>query len=264
MNQKSVGLTLRATILALALILVASTPGLPLLDGVAYAQSAAPALTAGATPDGASVQLSWTEVTNADSYQLYKQDRSVGTWSDPMSMSGTDYTDSAVTAGKTYGYYVEAIVGGAGGNWSNYREVTVPGGTPATRAPTARPDLDADADGLTAIDLSWTAVSDADHYDLWRWNHSTDNWSRNVGGNLTGTSYKDTGLASGAQYSYSIRAVNAGGNGPWSSEGDEGYATVTLDAATIVPVLTLMHLEREVVDLRGRRWRITPNTTCNV
>ena len=41
MNQKTVGLTLRALIIALALILAAS-PGLPLLDGVAYAQLAGP------------------------------------------------------------------------------------------------------------------------------------------------------------------------------------------------------------------------------
>ena len=54
MKQKSVGMTLRAVIIALALILVAGSPALPPFDGVAYAQTG-PNLGAVVAPDGNSV-----------------------------------------------------------------------------------------------------------------------------------------------------------------------------------------------------------------
>ena len=107
MNQKTVGLTLKVTILALALILVAGFAAVLPLDGVAYAQTG-PTLTAVPAPDDISVKLTWTPVSSADSYDLYRQEVG-GAWGAAMSMSGTDYTDSAVTAGKSYFYILRAI-----------------------------------------------------------------------------------------------------------------------------------------------------------
>ena len=163
MNQKTVGLTLRATILALALILVAgSLPLLP-LDGVAYAQGG-PTLTATPAPDG-TVNVSWTAVSGADSYELYKQPDG-GAWSAAMSMTGLTYNDTNVSGGSKYFYIVRAIDDGTAGAWSNTVSATVPGGT---SAPTGKPTLSATADGLNGVDLSWNAVSDATSYDLRRW-----------------------------------------------------------------------------------------------
>ena len=139
MNQKTVGLTLKATMLALALILVAGFAAVLPLDGVAYAQSAGPTLTASATPDGSTVQVSWTEVSGADSYDLYRQPEG-GSWSSAMSMSGTSYDDTNVTGGTKYFYIVRAIDGGTPGAWSNTVSATVPGGT---SAPTGKPTMSA-------------------------------------------------------------------------------------------------------------------------
>ena len=152
MNQKTVGLTLKATIIALALILVVGSPALPPLDGVAYAQGG-PTLSASPAPDG-SVNVGWTEVSGADSYDLYKQPEG-GEWSAPMSMTGLTYNDDAVDGGTKYFYIARAITGGVAGVWSNTVSVTLPGGT---AAPATAPTLRAAADGLTGVNLSWNAI----------------------------------------------------------------------------------------------------------
>jgi len=224
--------------LALAFIMVAGLALLP-LDGVAYAQTAGPRLSGAVPPEGTSVGLSWTAVDDADDYELIKQDRSVGTWS-RMTITDASYTDTSVTAGKTYGYYVRANVGDTQTSWSNYYEVTIPGGTPAPPKPAAPANVTVLADGLTAVNVSWDAVAGADSYSIYRWDGSAGTWIHN----LTGTSHRDTGLTSGTTYSYNVRAVNAAGPGDWS-----GYQSVALATATAEPELSFTHTSREVVDL---------------
>ena len=81
-----------------------------------------------------------------------------------------------------------------------------------------------------------------------RWNGETNAWDR-IGGDLNGNSYTDENLDEGEQYWYILRAVNTGGNGPWSSSDGVGYATVILPDTDPVPVLSLEHLSRERVKL---------------
>ncbi len=242
MNQKTVGLTLRALVIALALILAAS-PGLPLLDGVAYAQLAGPANLVGNVPPGSStVTLSWDEVTDATGYQVVKQDRAVGTWSSNIAVSGTSYTDPDTVAGGTYGYYVRAVEGTTEGAWSRYLEVAVPGGTAPT-PPTTVLTLTPTPSGLTTIELVWTAEPLADHYDLRFWTGTE--WER-IGGDIQTNSYTHEDLTSGSRYFYIVRAINDDGNGPWQSQ---PYPSAQLAATTTVPELMLEHLSRERVKL---------------
>ena len=245
MKQKSVGLTLRAFIIALALILVAGSPALPPFDGVAYAQTG-PSLTAAVTPDGASVSLSWSAVDDADNYQVWRStgcaDSSVWDTS-PLATVGGDvlrYSVTAVTAGSSYAYAVRAIIGGTNQGWSNVPCVTIPGGVPK---PTAKPTVTLTASGLTAIDVSWTAVSGATSYEVWGWYSGLSGWQP-LATDVTGTTYTHTGLTGGTAYYYIVRGTNTSGQGPWSD-----YALHTLIATTTVPELSLEHVSRTTVRL---------------
>ena len=87
------------------------------------------------------------------------------------------------------------------------------------------PALTAEA-AESAVEVSWTAVGGAARYDLWVWD-SVNEWRRLDEGDLTGTTYNDSGITAGTNYYYFIRAVNdAGQASDWSH-----YLAVAVPAA---------------------------------
>lgn len=103
---------------------------------------------------------------------------------------------------------------------SQYAPISSPEGAPAS----APAGLSATTQGKTQIDLSWTAVSGATSYDLYRNTVDSGNFPR-VGSEptTTGTSYSDTGLTAGTTYYYKVGAINASG---------ESIASASISAAT--------------------------------
>ena len=249
MIQKSVGLTLRAFIIALALILVAGSPALLPLDGVAYAQTSTSTLTGDPLPNG-NVALEWTAVSGADSYRLWKGTGSGGSvdWGTSAHMTfnapTVTYTDTAVTAGMTYSYVVEIYDGDTRLGWSTVLNVTIPGGM---QAPTAKPTVTLAPNGLTAITITWTEVSGAENYRVRYWTSGLSGWM-DLATAETGRTLTHENLTPGTQYFYIVRGQNAGGNGPYS--GSPGnYDSLTLEGTTTVPVLTLSRVDRTTVDI---------------
>ena len=68
---------------------------------------------------------------------------------------------------------------------------------------------------LTSAHVTWNASTGATSYRLER---GTAGAFVQVGGNLTSTSFDDTGLVSGTAYTYRVAAVGAGGTSAFSSE----------------------------------------------
>jgi poly(hydroxyalkanoate) depolymerase family esterase len=161
-----------------------------------------PAAPTGLTVTGTtntSASLSWTASSGAASYNVYRG----GTLVNSSPVTGTSFTDSGLTAGTAYSYTVASVdSSGTIGAQSGVVSATTTGTNPGLPAPTG---LTVGAVTSSSIALSWTAVSGASGYDVYR-NGTQVNTSA-----VTGTGYTDTGLATGTGYSYTVAAVDSTG-----------------------------------------------------
>ena len=173
------------------------------------------------------IELSWTSVAGADSYQLIMWTDGLKGWErigDPIAGTTTSYTHTDLTELNTYHYRVRAVIDEEEGEYSDsVSEIPV---RPAA------PTLTAAAD-TGQIELDWTAITDAESYRLITWTDGQTAWKR-IGDPLssTTTSYTHTGLVAGRTYYYRVSAVIHGIEGAWTE------SVSGIPAAPPAPVLT--------------------------
>ena len=187
------------SLLILVALLAALNPP-SLTDTTAFAQATAPVLSSDADTAN-QVDLSWTAVEDADDYELWRWEDSEGWVEVDDSISGTSYSDSGVTAGRTYYYQVSAD---GGDTWSNRVNETVGAYDAST--------LSVGTATSSMIPLSWTAVTGATSYELWRYENS---WT--MVGSPAGTSHSDTSVEINKTYYYQVMAKGPNGDGAWSN-----------------------------------------------
>ena len=166
--------------------------------GTVTAPAAPTGLSAGTTSTSAT--LTWSAVSGATSYNVYRGGSKVG------SATGTSYTDTGLSPSTGYSYTVTAVNAAGEGPASAAVNATTTSGQGVPAAPTG---LAVGSVTSTSVALSWSAVSGATSYDVYRGGSRV--------GSATGTSYTDTGLSPSTGYSYTVTAVNAAGEGPASA-----------------------------------------------
>jgi hypothetical protein len=132
-------------------------------------------------------------------------------------VSGTSYTDTAVSNGTTYYYEVTAVNSVGAGPVSNEASATP---TAAPTVPTAPQNLVAVA-GNASVALSWTAPASnggaaVRSYNVLR--STTSGAETTLSTGVSGSSYTDTTVSNGSTYFYKVAAVNSVGAGPLSNE----------------------------------------------
>jgi fibronectin type 3 domain-containing protein len=167
-----------------------------------------------ATASDAQVSLTWSAVSGATSYDIYRSTTKGGEGTTPYLTGVTisSYTNSGLTDGTTYYYEVSAV--NAGGQSPVSSEVSA---TPQVPAPGAPTNLAATA-GDTQVSLTWSAVTGATSYDIYRSTTKGGEGSTPYLTGVTTNSYTNTGLTDGTTYYYEVSAVNAGGQSGVSNE----------------------------------------------
>jgi titin len=166
-----------------------------------------------ATPISASkVTLAWADNSNNETGFVVQRSSDGGNTWITLAMTAaniTTYDDTSVTGATTYEYQVQA-----------YNTFSTSGFTSvasATTVPLTPTGLTATAGSTTQVAIAWAGVTGATGYLLER---STDNatWSQIGSTTPDVANYADSGLSSGTQYYYRVRAT--------SNAGNSAYATV--------------------------------------
>jgi fibronectin type 3 domain-containing protein len=155
------------------------------------------------------IYLSWTGITNADKYTVYRVSDTGNQQFEVF--NAYDYTDTGLAPDTLYSYQVSATRGGVeGAKSSTVSQKTFPAGT--IPVPGQVTGIGAAVAG-NEVTLSWGAEGSASSYTLERGTGSSGPWTEVYSG--SSTSYTDSGLDAGTYY-YHAAASNASGMGPWS------------------------------------------------
>lgn len=169
------------------------------------------------------VGLSWTDVQNAGSW-LVEYGTSAGfgagTFTDvPINSPATSYTATGLTGGTAYFFRVRPSATDTSAAWSNTATTTT--------LQLAQPVATATADSNSQITASWGAVPPSGT--TYNVDYSTSSTFSSGVTSFTGistTSKVVTGLSTGVQYYFRVKAINGAFSSAWSS---------TVSATTFVP-----------------------------
>ena len=147
-----------------------------------------------------SVKLTWGAVTGATKYAVFRATSSTGTYTWLAETTSTSYTNAGLTTGATYYYKVRTYrLVGSTKVYSVYSAMV--SAKPVPAMPTAPK---ATAASYNSLKVTWSAVTGAGGYQVWRSTAAGSGYKLAV--TVAATSYTNTGLITGTTYYYKIRA----------------------------------------------------------
>jgi fibronectin type 3 domain-containing protein len=147
-----------------------------------------------------SIKTSWAAVAGASGYEVYRATSSTGTYSLVGSTTSTSFTNVGLSTNSTYYYKVRAYrTVGSTKIYSNFSGMVNTKPVPAI--PT---NFKATRLNSTSINLTWSAVSGANGYEIFSSTSSTGTYS--LLKSTTSLSYTNSGLTTGKTYYYKLRA----------------------------------------------------------
>ncbi|MBB6670040.1 fibronectin type III domain-containing protein [Cohnella nanjingensis] len=212
---------------------VASATTAPAPAGAPEAPTGLSAAAAGASV----VNLSWTAVTGAEAYNVYSSDSEDGIYTKltDFSVTGTVYSHMGLSPATTYYYKVTAVNGVGESEQSAVASVTT-APTPV-EAPEAPTGLSATAAGTNGINLSWTAATGAEAYNVYGSASENGTYTKLTDSAVTGTVYSHTGLSPATTYYYKVTAVNGAGESEQSAVASATTDRVSGGGTTTPPVI---------------------------
>lgn len=158
-----------------------------------------------------SIYISWSFVSKATSYHIYRATSQYGTYKRIGTSKKTNYTDKKLRIGTTYYYKVKAVNSSGLSPYSLVVKATVGRNSSSLSAPSG---FTAKAASDTQISLQWNSVSKATNYYIYRATSSSANYSKIASTNLT--YYTDKNLSEKTTYYYKVQAVSNSSNSEYS------------------------------------------------
>ena len=150
------------------------------------------------------VELTWNAVNGASGYTVKRSTTAGGPYTTIASdVTGTTYTDVGIADETVYYYVATAVINGKESGESNeaYASATIP----TLETPSGLKALGGDS----KVDLSWNGVSNATSYIVKRSTTAGGPYTT-IAGEVTGTTYTDTGVTNGVTYYYIVAAIAQG------------------------------------------------------
>ncbi|MFB7141327.1 fibronectin type III domain-containing protein [Gottfriedia sp. NPDC056225] len=153
-----------------------------------------------------SVKTSWSAVSGASGYEVYRSTSSNGTYSRVGTITSTSYTNSSLTTNKTYYYKVKSYRVVSGKKvYGNYSSVVS-----AKPIPSVPTNFNATKVSSTSSKVSWSSVSGASGYEIYRSTSITGSYS--LVKSTTSTSYTNSSLTKKKTYYYKVRTYRTVGS----------------------------------------------------
>ena len=205
---------------------------------------------------GSSIQVTWSSVSNASSYKIYRSSSSYGTFSSIGTSYSTSYDDNSPM---TDNYYkVTALNSNGESEKSNYTycHYTSGGGITIPTAPTGLSAYNEGNAALPSIKISWNAVSNATSYKIYRSSSAYGSYSL-IATNTAALTY-DYNPLNGNNY-YKVKAVNSAGESPYSD-----YALYNHNANAYAPCPVHYTSHTATSNTITLRWSNPTTSGCGV
>lgn len=198
----------------------------------AMAICAQPVVTIANVASSGKIQLKWTVVEGAASYEVYRASSEDGEYTLVKTATGTSYTNTSAKAGEKFWYKVKAICEVPEASSVDSKVVS-------RMCDLAQPTITLTNDAATGkVKVSWNKVEGAVKYQVYR--SKTQNGTYSLMKTVTGTSMINANGVENTLYYYKVRAVasNTNANSAYSAiksrRVDLAQPTITLtnDAAT--------------------------------
>ena len=165
--------------------------------------------------NGTSVTITWQSVNNATSYIIYRSSNASSSYTQIGTSNSTSYTDNNPISGYNY-YKISAVNSYGESPQSSYASCNYDGGGSSTppSAPSGVTATNQGSQNLPRIFISWSPVSNATSYKVFRSSSASGSYSQI--GSSTLNDYYDNSPLSGNNY-YRVKAVNSAGESPYSS-----------------------------------------------